>query len=114
MGGPRLVQRGGGFPSMISLTMYSAFAIGGEGVEADSGEDNLHVGVVSHHRLDSLNVSNNLPKEKKEPPPPPTYLNPSVPLPAPVILCGAENLSPYADALVDVDFFPQVYNQRGC
>jgi len=38
MGGPRLVQRGGGFPSMISLTKYSVFAIGDEGVETNSGE----------------------------------------------------------------------------
>jgi len=34
--------------------------------------------VVSLHRLDSLNVSNNLPKGEEDPPP--LYLNPSVPL----------------------------------
>ena len=37
------------------------------------------IGAVSLHRLDSLNASKNLPKEKKKTPP--AYLNPSVPLP---------------------------------
>ena len=37
MGGPGLVQRSGGFPSVISLTMYSIFTIGDEGAETGSG-----------------------------------------------------------------------------
>ena len=38
MGEPGLVQRGCGFPSVISLTMYSIFTIGDEGVETNSGQ----------------------------------------------------------------------------
>ena len=36
--GDLVVQRDGGFPSVISLTMYSIFTLGDEGVETGSRE----------------------------------------------------------------------------
>ena len=39
------------------------FCYRGRGAETGLGWENLHVGVVSRHRLNSLNVSNDLPKK---------------------------------------------------
>ena len=60
-----MVQGSGGFPSVISLLSICNYNRGCVEQRPAPGRDNLHVGAVSRHRLDSLNSSNELVTKKK-------------------------------------------------
>ena len=58
-----MLQSGGSFPCVIDFSPFSFYlyvSIRREEQRPAPGWDNLHVGAVSRHRLDSLNASNDL------------------------------------------------------